>query len=156
VVTESRFDSQGQEKSDSLKALGSFAVLACIAPARDEAPTRQLKTLNDLLRFREYAKVRAMLGRIKILPVGLLVLVLQMGLAHAVQHDLHDFNPSNISIEHDESDCLQGDTPHAKSALPFLGFSFARAENQTSQAVITRHTKRLYKKASPRAPPAFL
>ncbi|MCH1542202.1 MAG: hypothetical protein L7U45_04000 [Alphaproteobacteria bacterium] len=97
-----------------------------------------------------------MLGHGRILSVGLLVLILQMGLAHAVQHDLHDFNPSNITIEHDESDCLQGDTPQAKSALPQFGFSFARAENRASQAIVTRHTKRLYKKASPRAPPFSL
>lgn len=97
-----------------------------------------------------------MLKQTKILSVGLLVLILQMGLAHAVQHDLHDFNPSAITIEHDESDCLQGDTPHAKSALPPLPMQFARSDNQASQAVITRHTKRLYKKASPRAPPFSL
>jgi hypothetical protein len=97
-----------------------------------------------------------MLRHARFLSVGLLVLVLQMGLAHAVQHDLHDFNASNISIEHDESDCLQSDTPHAKSALPPMGLSFARLQNKASQAIITRHAKRLYSQASPRAPPFSL
>jgi hypothetical protein len=97
-----------------------------------------------------------MLIRTKKLSVGLLVLILQMGLAHGVQHDLHDFNPSNITIEHGESDCLQGDTPQAKSALPLLPMQFARSDNQASRAVITCHSKRLYKKASPRAPPFSL
>jgi hypothetical protein len=97
-----------------------------------------------------------MLGRTRILAVGWLVLVLQMGFAHAVQHDLHEFNPSGITIEHDESDCLLGDTPQAKSALPPLPMQFARAKNRASQAVITHHAKRLYKKASPRAPPFSL
>lgn len=92
----------------------------------------------------------------KFIHAALLILVLQLGLAHAAQHDLHDFNASGIAIEHDESDCLQGDTPQAKLALPPLPMQFARAENQAAQAVITRHTKRLYQKASPRAPPFSL
>lgn len=90
------------------------------------------------------------------LLIGAMMLVLQMGLAHAVQHDLHDFDPSALTIEHDESDCLLADTPHAKADVPPAGFQFMLAENQRAQNIVTRHALRHYPKHSPRAPPFYL
>ena len=90
------------------------------------------------------------------LSVGLLVLVLQMGFAHAVQHELHDFNPTALTIEHDDSDCLLADTPQAKSAVPTLAPAFAISPQHELPPAFARHVKKTHSKASPRAPPFSL
>ena len=60
------------------------------------------------------------------------MLILQMGFAHAVQHDLHDFNPTALTIEHDDGDCLLVDTPQAKSARRLASaFSSIKLRNMT-------------------------
>ena len=87
------------------------------------------------------------------LSVGLLVLILQMGFAHAVQHELHDFNPTALTIEHDDSDCLLVDTPQAKSALPTPAPAFINSPQHDLPPTSTRHVKKTHLKASPRAPP---
>ena len=97
-----------------------------------------------------------MLNHMRILSVGLLMLTLQMGLAHAVQHDLHDFNPTALTIEHDDSDCLLADTPQAKSAVPTLAPAFAISPQHDLPPAFARHVKKTRSKASPRAPPFSL
>ena len=97
-----------------------------------------------------------MLNRMRILSVVLLVLILQMGFAHAVQHELHDFNPTALTIEHDDSDCLLADTPQAKSALPTLAPAFINSPQHDLHPTSTRHVKKTHSKASPRAPPFSL
>ena len=87
------------------------------------------------------------------LSVGLLVLILQMGFAHAMQHELHDFNPTALTIEHDDGDCLLADTPQAKSALPTLAPAFTISPQHDLPPTSTRHVKKTHSKASPRAPP---
>tara|TARA_B100002019_G_scaffold230009_1_gene203431 strand:+ start:45 stop:335 length:291 start_codon:yes stop_codon:yes gene_type:complete len=87
------------------------------------------------------------------LSVGLLVLILQMGFAHAVQHELHDFNPTALTIEHDDGDCLLADTPQAKSAFPTLAPAFTISPQHDLPPTSTRHVKKTHSKASPRAPP---
>ena len=94
-----------------------------------------------------------MLNHMRILSVGLLMLTLQMGLAHAVQHDLHDFNPAALTIEHDDSDCLLADTPQAKSALPPLATAFIKSPQHDLPPTTTRHVKKTHSKATPRGPP---
>ena len=96
------------------------------------------------------------MGYSRKLIFGAMMLVLQMGLAHAVQHDLHDFDASALTIEHDESDCLLADTPQAKADVPPVSFQFMRAENQRAESIVARHALRHYSKASPRAPPFYL
>ena len=90
------------------------------------------------------------------LSAVLLVLILQMGFAHAVQHELHDFNPTALTIEHDDSDCLLADTPQAKSALPTLAPAFINSPQHALPPTATRHVKKTHSKASPRAPPFSL
>ena len=92
----------------------------------------------------------------RILSVGLLMLTLQMGLAHAVQHDLHDFNPTALTIEHEDSDCLLADTSQAKSALPTLAPAFTVSPQHDLTPTSTRHVKKTHSKARPRAPPFSL
>ena len=87
------------------------------------------------------------------LSAVLLVLILQMGFAHAVQHELHDFNPTALTIEHDDSDCLLADTPQAKSALPTLARAFINSPQHDLPPTAARHVKKIHSKASPRAPP---
>ncbi|MGB1551177.1 MAG: hypothetical protein ACPHDV_07090 [Parvibaculales bacterium] len=77
-----------------------------------------------------------------------MMLTLQMGLAHAVQHDLHDFNPTALTIEHDDSDCLLADTPQAKSAVPTLAPAFAISLQHDLPLTSTRHVKKTHSKAS--------
>ena len=97
-----------------------------------------------------------MIHHMRKLSVGLLMLILQMGFAHAVQHDLHEFNPTSLSIEHEESDCLLADTPQAKSALPTLIPAFTISPQHDLPPTATRHVKKIHSKASPRAPPIVL
>ena len=80
-----------------------------------------------------------MLNHMRKLSVGLLMLILQMGFAHAVQHDLHDFNPTALTIEHDDSDCLLADTPQAKSALPALTHFYNKLPAMTFLPTLSRH-----------------
>jgi hypothetical protein len=87
---------------------------------------------------------------------GLLMLILQMGFAHAVQHELHEFNPAALTIEHDESDCLLADMPHAKSALPSLAPAFTTQSRHDLPPTLSRHDTTTYSKAKPRAPPVSL
>jgi len=87
------------------------------------------------------------------LSVGLLLLILQMGFAHAVQHELHDFNPTALAIEHDDTDCLVADTPQAKSALPPLATAFIKSPQHDLPPTTTRHVKKTHSKATPRGPP---
>ena len=94
-----------------------------------------------------------MLNHIRILSVGLLMLTLQMGLAHAVQHDLHDFNPAALTIEHDDSDCLLADTPQAKSALPAITHFYNKLPGHDVPPTLSRHDTTTHSKARPRAPP---
>ena len=94
-----------------------------------------------------------MLNHMRILSVVLLMLILQMGFAHAVQHELHDFNPTALTIEHDDSDCLLADTPQAKSAVPTLAPAFINSPQHDLPPTSTRHVKKTHSKASPRAPP---
>lgn len=86
-------------------------------------------------------------------PAVLLVLILQMGFAHAVQHELHDFNPTALAIEHDDSDCLVADTPQAKSALPPLATAFIKSQQHDLPPTTKRHVKKTHSKATPRGPP---
>jgi len=90
------------------------------------------------------------------LSVGLLVLILQMGFAHAVQHDLHDFNPTALTIEHDDGDCLLVDTPQAKSALTALAHFYTKLPGHDVPSTLSRHDTTTHSKALPRAPPFSL
>jgi hypothetical protein len=90
------------------------------------------------------------------LSIGILMLILQMGFSHAVQHDLHEFDPAALTIEHEESDCLLADTPQAKAALPTLAPAFTNSPQHDLSPASTRHVKKTHSKASPRAPPVSL
>ena len=94
-----------------------------------------------------------MLIHMRTLSVSLVILTLQMGLAHAVQHDLHEFNPTALIIEHDDSDCLLADTSQAKSALPTLGLAFTISPQHDLPPTTKRHVKKTHSKATPRGPP---
>ena len=90
------------------------------------------------------------------LSVGLLLLILQMGFAHAVQHELHDFNPKALAIEHDDTDCLVADTPQAKSALTALAHFFDKLPGHDVPPILSRHDITAHSKTLPRAPPFSL
>ena len=94
--------------------------------------------------------------QIRSLSVGFLMLTLQMGLAHAVQHDLHDFNPTALTLEHEEGDCLLADTPQAKSIVPTIDYSFASLLRHDVLPTLSRHDTTTPSKAKPRAPPVSL
>ena len=97
-----------------------------------------------------------MIQHMRKLSIGILMLILQMGFAHAVQHDLHEFNPTALSVEHEESDCLLADTPQAKAALPSLAPAFTNSPQHDLPPTTKRHVKKTHSKASPRAPPISL
>ncbi len=92
----------------------------------------------------------------KILAIGFLLLVLQLGLAHTAQHDLHLSDLASQTIEHDDSDCLLADTPQAKSALPIINRSFTTQASHDVPPRLARHASTQYSKSSPRAPPVSL
>ena len=91
--------------------------------------------------------------RMRKISVSLLVLLIQMGFAHAVQHELHDLNPAALTIEHDDSDCLLADTPQAKSAVLTFASVFTISPRHDLPSASARDVKKAYSKASPRAPP---
>lgn len=90
------------------------------------------------------------------LSIGILLLLLQMSLAHALQHDLHEFDPAALTIEHDNGDCLLADTPQAKLAMPVLASAFTISPQHDFSHTTARHVKKCHSKASPRAPPFSL
>jgi len=100
-----------------------------------------------------------MVNRARHLTVGFLMLVLQLGLAHAVQHDLHDFDPTHLHEQqqsHSEDNCLLADTPQAKSALPLFCVAPACQPQHDVPPTADRHSTKHYSKAAPRGPPASL
>jgi hypothetical protein len=87
--------------------------------------------------------------------VALLLLVLQLGMAHAMQHDLHAFDPSTLTQAHDEADCLLVDTPQAEADLPLMHAVFARPSPQQIAFRTILPTPHI-SNARPRAPPFSL